>query len=94
MGEGPNYTIFNWQMVVAVPLWVLVYVYEFPVYSNRQLTIILWFYYGVQVGDGTILLVGLHCKLYSQVNNVHVVKEVLFISFLLHDKGVIHIPAP
>ena len=94
MGEGTNDTIFSWEMVVAVPLQVLVHVCGFPVYSNRQLNIILQFYNGVQEGDGTILLVVLHCKLYSQLNTVDVLKEVLFIFFLLDNKGVIHIPLP
>ena len=41
-----------------------------------------------------ILLVVLYCKLYGRVNNVDVLKEVLFIDFLVDDKGVIHKPAP
>ena len=49
---------------------------------------------GVQEGDGPILLVVFHCKLYSRVNTVYVLKEALFVGFLMDDKGVIHIPAP
>ena len=45
-------------------------------------------------GDGPILLVVLYCKPYGRVNTVDVLKEALFIGFLVDDKGVIHIPAP
>ena len=54
----------------------------------------LWLYSGVQEGDGTILLIVLHCKFYVRVNTVNVLKEVLFVDFLVDDKGVIHITAP
>ena len=63
----------------------------FPVHST---TISPWFYNGVQEGDGTILLVVLHCKFYSRVNTVNVFKEVLFVDFLVDDKGGIWKPAP
>ena len=46
-----------------------------------------------QEGDGTILLIVLYCKPYGRVNTVYVLKEALFIGFLVDDKGVIHIPA-
>ena len=67
---------------------------RFPVYSDGQRTISLWFYNSVQEGDGTILLVVLYCKPNGRVNTVYVLEEALFISFLVDDKGVIHIPAP
>ena len=38
------------------------------------------------------LLVVLYCKPYCRVNTVDVLKEALFIGFLVDDKGVIHIP--
>ena len=66
----------------------------FPVYRYGQRTISLRFYNSVQEGDGTILLVVLYCKPYGRVNTVYVLKEALFIGFLVDDKGVIHIPAP
>ena len=66
----------------------------FPVYSYGQRTINLWFDNSVQEGDGPILLVVLYCKLYGRVNTVYVLKEALFIDFLVDDKGVIYIPAP
>ena len=67
---------------------------EFPVYRYGQRTISLRFNNSVQEGDGTILLVVLYCKPYGRVNTVYVLKEALFVSFLVDDKGVIHIPAP
>ena len=67
---------------------------RFPVYSDGQRTISLWFYNSVQEGDGTILLVVLYCKPNGRVNTVYMLEEALFISFLVDDKGVIHIPAP
>ena len=66
----------------------------FPVYSYGQRTISLWFYNSVQEGHGPILLVVLYCKPYGRVNTVYVLKEALFIDFLVDDKGVIYIPAP
>ena len=66
----------------------------FPVYSYGQRTINLWFNNSIQEGDGTILLVVLYCKPYGRVNTVDVLKEALFIGFLVDDKGVIYIPAP
>ena len=45
-------------------------------------------------GIGPTLLVVLHCKFYSRVNTNDVLKEALFVDFLVDDKGVIHIPAP
>ena len=66
---------------------------RFPVYSYGQRTISLWFNNIVQEGDGPILLV-LYCKPYGRVNTVYVLKETLFIGFLVDDKGVIYIPAP
>ena len=66
----------------------------FPVHSNGYTTISLWFYYGVQGGDGTILLIVLHSKFYGRVNTVNVLKEVLLVDLLLDDKGVIHKLAP
>ena len=50
MGESTNDTIFSWEMMVAVPLQVLIHVCRFHIYSNRQLTISLWFYNSIQVG--------------------------------------------
>ena len=54
----------------------------------------LWFNNSVQEGDGPILLVVFYCEPYGRVNTVYVLKEALFISFLVEDKGVIYIPAP
>ena len=45
-------------------------------------------------GDGTILLVVLHCKFYGRVNTVNVLEEVIFVDFLVDDRGVIHKSAP
>ena len=67
---------------------------RFPVYSNGQRTISLWFDNSVQEGDGPILLIVLHCKPYGRVNTVYVLKEALLIDFLVDDKGVIYIHAP
>ena len=66
----------------------------FPVHSDGQCTIRLWFNNGVQQGDGPILLVVLHHKLYGRVNTVYVLKEALFVDLLVNDKDVIHIPVP
>ena len=66
----------------------------FPVYSYGQRTINLWFNNSIQEGDGAILLVVLYCKPYGRVNTVDVLKEALFVGFLVDDKGIIHIPAP
>ena len=55
----------------------------FPVYSYGQRTISLWFYNSVQEGDGTILLVVHYCKPYGRVNTVYVLKEALFVGFLV-----------
>ena len=66
----------------------------FPVYSYGQRTISLWFDNSVQEGDGPILLFVLYCKPYGRVNTVNVLKEALFIDFLVDNKGVIYIPAP
>ena len=65
----------------------------FPVHSYGQSTIGLWFDNSVQEGDGPILFVVLHCKPYSRVNTVDMLKEALFVGFLVDDKGVIYIPA-
>ena len=66
----------------------------FPVHSDGQCAISLWFNNGVQEGDGPILLVVLHCKLYGTVSTVNVLKKALFVDHLVDDKGVIHIHAP
>ena len=66
----------------------------FPVHSDGQCAISLRFDNFVQEGDGPILLVVFHCKLYCRVTTVNVLKEALFVSFLVDDKGVIHIPVP
>ena len=66
----------------------------FPVHSDGHCAISLWFDNGVREGDGTILLVVLHSKLYGRVNTVYVLKEALFVDLLWDDKGVIHIPVP
>ena len=66
----------------------------FPVHSYGQSTISLRFDNSVQEGDGPILLVALYCKPYGRVNTVNVLKEALFVGFLVDDKGVIHILAP
>ena len=79
---------------MAVPLQILVSMCEFLVYSYGQRTIHLWFNNSVQEGDGATLLVVLYCKPYCRVNTVYVLKEALFIGFLVDDKGVIYIPAP
>ena len=80
--------------MVTVPLQVLVSMSGFPVHSDGQCAISLWFNNGVQEGGGPILLVVLHCKLYGRVNTVYVLKEALFVDLLVHDKGVIYNPAP
>ena len=51
---------------MTVPLQVLVSICEFPVHSDGQCAISLWFNKGVQEGDGPILLVVFHCKLYGR----------------------------
>ena len=66
----------------------------FPVYSNGQRTISLRFDNSVQERDGSILFGVLYCEPYGRVNTVDVLKEALFIGFLVDDKGVIYIPAP
>ena len=66
----------------------------FPVHSDGQCTISLWFNNGVQEGYGPILLVVVHCKLYGRVNTVYVLKKALFVDLLMDDKSVIHIHAP
>ena len=66
----------------------------FPVHSDGQCAISLWFDNGVQEGDGPILLVVLHCKFYGRVNTVYVLLEALFVDLLVDDKGVIHKPVP
>ena len=43
--------------MVTVPLYILVSMCGFPVYSYGQRTISLWFNNSVQEGDGPILLV-------------------------------------
>ena len=80
--------------MVTVPLQVLVSMSGFPVHSDGQCTISLWFNIGVQEGNGPILLVVLHCKLYGRVNTDYVLEEALFIGLLVDDKSVIHIPVP
>ena len=64
----------------------------FPVHSNGQTTINFWFYNGIQERDGTILLIVIHCKFYGRVNTIDVLKEVIFVNFLVDDKGVIYKP--
>ena len=64
----------------------------FPVNSYGQRTISLWFDNSVQEGVGTILLVVLYCEPYRRVNTINVLKEAMFVGFLVDDKGVIHIP--
>ena len=64
----------------------------FPVYSNGQITISLRFDNSVQERDGAILFVVLYCKPYGRVNTVDVLKEALFVGFLVDGKGVIYIP--
>ena len=66
----------------------------FPVHSDGQCTISLWFHNGVQEGDGPILLIVLHHDIYGRVNTVNVLKEALFVDLLVDEKGIIHIPAP
>ena len=65
---------------------------RFPIYRYGQRTISLRFNNSVQEGDGPILLVVFYCEPYGRVNTV--LKEALFVGFLVDDKGVIHIPAP
>ena len=50
MGEGVDYTKFGWEVMVTVPLQVLVSMSGFPVHSDVQCTISLWFNNGVQKG--------------------------------------------
>ena len=78
--------------MVTIPLHVMISVCRFPVHSDGKCAISLRFDNGVQEGDGPILLVVLHCKLYGRVNTVDVLKEALFVDFLVDDKGIIHIP--
>ena len=59
----------------------------FPVHSDGQCAISLWFNNGVQEGDGPILLVVLHCKLCGRANTINVLKEALFVDLLMDDKG-------
>ena len=66
----------------------------FPVHSYGQSTISLRFNKSIQEGGGPILLAVLYCKPYGKVNTVNVLKEALFVGFLVDDKGVIYIPAP
>ena len=82
------------MVIVTIPLQILICVGGLSIYIYRLLTISLWFYNGVLEGDGPILLVVFHCKLYGQVNTVNVFKEVLFLIFLLDAKCIIHIPEP
>ena len=79
---------------MTIPLPVLVCMCRFPVHSDRYCPISLRFNNGVQGWDGPILLVVLHCKLYCRVNTVDLLKEALFVDFLMDDKGVIHKAAP
>ena len=82
---------------MTVLLWVLVHMGDmggFSLHSDRLSPISLWFYNGDQEGDGSILLIGLHCKLDGWFNTVNVLMGVLFMDFLVHDTYVIHIPAP
>ena len=65
----------------------------FPVNSDGQCAISLWFDNGVQEEDGPIIFVVLHCKPYGRLNTVNVLKEAMFVNFLVDDKGVIHKPA-
>ena len=80
--------------MVTVLLWILIHVGTLPIYSNRQSTIRLWCGNGIKEGDGTILLVIFHCKLYGWVNTINVFKEVLLKIFLLDDKCVFQLPKP
>ena len=45
---------------------------RFPVYSDGQGTISLWFYNSVQKGDGAILFIVLYCKPNGRINTVYV----------------------
>ena len=54
----------------------------FPVYSDGQRTISLWFNNSVQEGDGPILLIVLYCKPNGRVNTVYVLEEALFVGNL------------
>ena len=80
--------------MVTVPLQVLVSMSGFPVHSDGQCAISLWFKNSVQEGDGPILLVVLHCNLYGRVITVYALKEAFSVDLLVDDKGVIHKPAP
>ena len=66
----------------------------FPVHSDGQCAISLWFDNGVQEGYGPILLVVLHCKPYYRSNTIYMFKEALLVGFLVDDKGVMHKPVP
>ena len=66
---------------------------RFPIHSDGECAISLWFDNGVQEGNGPILLVVIHFKPYCRVNTVYVLKEALFLDFLVDDKGVIQKPA-
>ena len=60
------YLAKRWWQLSHCKYWVGVC--RFPIQSNKQLIISLWFYNGIQDGDGTILLVVFHCKLHGKVN--------------------------
>ena len=66
----------------------------FPVYSNGQTTISLWFDNSVQEGDGTILLVVLYCKPYGRVNTVMCWRNLVCWPPCGWQRYHPHIPAP
>ena len=67
---------------MTIPLQVLVCMCRFPVHSDRWCAISLRFDNGVQEGDGAILLVVLHCKIYSRVNTVDVLRKPCLLTSL------------
>ena len=85
-------TILGLQVMVTVPLYILIHVGGLPIYCYRQSTIGFWFDSGIQEGDGMIILVVFLCKLYGQLKTVNVFKVILFVTFLLDDRSIIHIP--
>ena len=78
-GDCPTVNTNQYVWVSCIQLWT----------ENHH----LWLNNSVQEGDGTILLVALYCKPYGRINTVDVLKEALFVGFLVDNKGVIHIPA-
>ena len=70
-------------MMVSVPLWILVHVGGFSIYSDRQSTISLCLDNGIYEGDDTILIIVFHCKPYGQINTLNVSRKFCLCSSFL-----------